>query len=111
MTPNFRREIESVSLNTLKEDDILTHKTAVSLDEEKVYFSIEYKIFKGFKSDLKTGELILKTEFGKPDTKIPQYKIFSIDRTFNNNHFGLEEMEKLGPEFNTEDKVKNYFNL
>lgn len=111
MRDNFSRELEKTSFNTKNENDILTQKTSVSLDEEKVFLSIEYKIFKGYKKDEKTGELILKTEFGKPDSKIPTYRIFSIDKSFTNNYFGLEQLEATGPQFDTEEKVKEYFKL
>ena len=110
MTPDFKTVIEKTELNTVNPDDVLVHKTSVSLDEEKVYLTVEYKIFKGYKTDNK-GEFIMKTEFGKPDSKIPKYGIFSVDKTFNNNYFGLEQLETEAKNFDSEKKVKDYFNL
>lgn len=110
MVLDFKTVIEKNELKTSNPDDVLTHKTSVSLDEEKVFLSVEYKIFKGYKTDSK-GAFLMKTEFGKPDTKIPDYGVFSVDKVFRNNYFGLEELEATVKGLSSEKKVKDYFNL
>lgn len=107
MTQNFKTVLEKTELETTQnvetikgQENKLVKTTSISLDESKLFFSIELKIFKEMKLDYVTGE-----------EDRPVYNTFSVDRTFTNNYLGLEELEKIEAQFNTEKDVRDYLNI
>jgi len=70
------------TLEELKITDKLVVTTSLAFDERKVFLKIDYM----------QGN-------------------FTIQKHFDNNYMGLEELEKTKIEFNTEDAVKQYFGL
>ena len=99
MTQNFKTVLNEVELETSGELDKLIKTTSISLDESRLFFSIQLKIFKEMKADHMT------------DKEKPSYNIFSIDKSFANNYLGLEELEKAEAQFNTEQDVREYLNV
>jgi len=110
MELNFNIETEKELVETKNKEDSITISQSMSMNDEKVFLSIKYKIFKGFSKD-KDGEFILKTEFGKPNSKIKKYSTFSVDRVFINGYDGRAELKNVLDVLNTEDKLKQYFKL
>ena len=106
MTQNFKKVLEKTELETTQNEETiegqenkLIKTTSISLDESKLFFSIELKLFKGMKKDYIT------------DDESPTYNTFSIDKVFTNNYLGLEELEKVEAQFNTEKDVRAYLNV
>ena len=105
MTQNFKTVLTKVDLLLKKdiksnvEDNKLIRTTSISLDESKLFFSIELKLFKGMKQDYMLDE------------EKPTYNTFSINRVFANNYLGIEELEKIEAQFNTEQDVRDYLNV
>lgn len=106
MTQGFKTILDKTELEVAQNKDTvegqenkLIKTTYISVDESKLFFSIELKLFKGMKKDYIT------------DDETPTYHTFSVDRAFANNYIGLEELEKVEAQFNTEKDVRDYLNI
>ena len=69
-------------IEKLEITDNLTLSTSVTFDELQVYLEVDYMNGK-----------------------------FTVQKTFNNNYLGLEQLENTKKEFSSEDAAKAYFGL